>query len=209
MIYLPDAFHETDREVLHALIDAYSFGMLISPDAQDPVITHLPLLLDRSRGAYGTLIGHVARANPHWRTLEEHPEALAVFHGPHAYVSPSWYGVQPSVPTWNYAVVHAVGRTRLVREPQALECITKQLVDRFESPRAQPWRMQLPEDFQQRMLGGIVGFEIEIARLSGKFKLSQNRSLDDRRRVVTALDGGGAAEQEVAALMRMRVIQER
>jgi transcriptional regulator len=209
MIYLPDAFHENDREALHALIDAYSFAMLISPDAQDPVITHLPLLLDRSRGAYGTLIGHVARANPHWRTLEQRPEALAVFHGPHAYVSPSWYGVQPSVPTWNYAVVHAVGRTRLVQEPQALERITKQLVDKFESPRAQPWRMQLPEDFQQRMLGGIVGFEIEIARLSGKFKLSQNRSLDDRRRVVTALDAGGAAEQEVAALMRMRVIQER
>jgi transcriptional regulator len=209
MIYLPDAFHETDREVLHALIDAYGFAMLVSPDATDPMITHLPLLLDRSHGAHGTLIGHVARANPHWRTLQERPEALAVFHGPHAYVSPSWYGVQPSVPTWNYAVVHAGGHARLVHEPQVLERIVRQLVQKFESPRAEPWRMQLPEDFQQRMLGGIVGFEIEIAQLSGKFKLSQNRSLDDRRRVVTALEAGSAADQEVAALMRMRVLQER
>jgi transcriptional regulator len=209
MIYVPEAFHETDREVLHALIDAWGFATLVSPDAKDPVITHLPLLLDRSHGVYGTLIGHVARANPHWRTLQERPEALAVFHGPHAYVSPSWYGVQPSVPTWNYAVVHAGGHARMVHEPHALERITRQLVQKFESPRVEPWRMQLPEDFQQRMLGGIVGFEIEIAQLSGKFKLSQNRSLDDRRRVVTALEAGSAADQEVAALMRMRVLQER
>jgi transcriptional regulator len=209
MIYLPEAFHETDREVLHALIDAWGFATLVSPDAKDPVITHLPLLLDRSHGVYGTLIGHVARANPHWRTLQERPEALAVFHGPHAYVSPSWYGVHPSVPTWNYAVVHAGGHARMVHEPHALERITRQLVQKFESPRVEPWRMQLPEDFQQRMLGGIVGFEIEIAQLSGKFKLSQNRSLDDRRRVVTALEAGSAADQEVAALMRTRVLQER
>jgi transcriptional regulator len=124
-------------------------------------------------------------------------------------VSPSWYGVHPSVPTWNYAVVHAVGQARLVHEPQALEHITRRLVETFESPRAEPWRMELPQDFHQRMLGGIVGFEIEIAQLSGKFKLSQNRSLDDRRRVVTALETGESAEQEVAALMRARVMQER
>lgn len=209
MIYLPDAFHETNLDALHALIESYSFATLISPDSIEPMITHLPLLLDRGRGAQGTLIGHVARTNQHWRTLQERPDATVVFHGPHAYVSPSWYGVHPSVPTWNYAVVHAVGQARLVHEPQALEHITRRLVETFESPRAEPWRMELPQDFHQRMLGGIVGFEIEIAQLSGKFKLSQNRSLDDRRRVVTALEAGSAAEQEVAALMRVRVMQER
>jgi transcriptional regulator len=209
MIYLPDVFHETDLDALHALIESYSFATLISPGSKEPMITHLPLLLDRGRGAQGTLIGHVARANPHWRTLQELPDTTAVFHGPHAYVSPSWYSVHPSVPTWNYAVVHAAGQARLIHEPQALEHITRRLVDAFESPRPEPWRMDLPPDFHLQMLGAIVGFEIEIRQLSGKFKLSQNRSMDDRRRVVTALETGESAEQEVAALMRARVMQER
>jgi transcriptional regulator len=209
MIYLPDVFHETNLDALHALIESHSFATLISPDAIEPMITHLPLLLDRGRGAQGTLIGHFARANPHWRKLHERSDAIAVFHGPHAYVSPSWYGVHPSVPTWNYAVVHAVGRARLTHEPQALEHITTRLVETFENQRPEPWRSELPQDFHQRMLGAIVGFEIEIAQLSGKFKLSQNRSVDDRRRVVTALEAGGAEEQNLAALMRARVLQER
>jgi transcriptional regulator len=209
MIYLPDAFHETELDALHALIESHSFATLISAASIEPMITHLPLLLDRGRGPQGTLIGHFARTNPHWRTLQEQPDATAVFHGPHAYVSPSWYGVHPSVPTWNYAVVHAGGRARLMHEPHALEHITRRLVETFETPRSEPWPMELPPDFQQRMLGGIVGFEIEITQLSGKFKLSQNRTLEDRRRVVAALEAGGAAEQEVAALMRARVLQER
>ena len=207
MIYLPEVFHETDLGALHALIESYSFATLISPDSIEPMITHLPLLLDRGRGAQGTLIGHFARANPHWRALQEQPDTIAVFHGPHAYVSPSWYGVHPSVPTWNYAVVHASGQARLLHEPQALEHITRRLVETFENPRPEPWRMELPQDFHQRMLGAIVGFEIQIARLSGKFKLSQNRSVDDRRRVMTALEAGGGAEQELAALMRARAVE--
>lgn len=209
MIYLPDAFHETDRHALHELIESYGFATLISLDETEPMITHLPLLLDRGRGSHGTLIGHFARANPHWRKLEERPEATAVFHGPHAYVSPSWYGVQPSVPTWNYAVVHASGRARLLHEPQALEHITRRLVETFESPRPEPWRMELPSDFHQRMLAGIVGFEIEIALLRGKFKLSQNRTLEDRRRVVTQLAAGSPTDQELAELMRARVLHQR
>jgi transcriptional regulator len=207
MIYLPDVFRETDSNALHELIESHSFATLVSPDAKEPMITHLPLLLDRQRGPQGTLIGHVARANPHWRTLQQRPEVVAVFHGPHAYVSPSWYGVQPSVPTWNYAVVHAAGRARLLHEPDALQGITKRLVEAFESHRPQPWRMELPADFHKQMLGAIVGFEIEILQLSGKFKLSQNRTLDDRHRVVTALAAGSAAEQDLAALMRARVVR--
>ena len=209
MIYLPDAFRETDRAALHALIESHGFATLISPDPDDPLITHLPLLLDRERGAQGTLIGHVARANPHWHRLRERPEVLALFHGPHAYVSPSWYGVQPSVPTWNYAVVHAAGRARLLHDPPALEGITRRLVETFEGPRPTPWHMDLPGGFQQEMLSAIVGFEIEIAQLSGKFKLSQNRTLSDRRRVVAALKAGSAPERELAALMRERVLRGR
>jgi len=208
MIYLPEEFNETDQEALHALIESFGFATLISPDAADPMITHLPLLLDRERGPAGTLIGHFARGNPHWRKLQEKPDALALFHGPHSYVSPSWYGVQPSVPTWNYAVVHARGRAHLVEDRAALESIIRRLVETFESPRQEPWRMELPEDFRQRMMGGIVGVEIEISQLTGKFKLSQNRALEDRRRVVASLEGGDSHDQEVATLMRKHVLRE-
>jgi transcriptional regulator len=208
MIYLPQHFHETGLDALQALIESNSFATLISPDADDPLITHLPLLLDRERGVYGTLVGHFARANPHWQRLQERPAVIAIFHGPHGYVSPAWYGAHPSVPTWNYAVVHAAGRARLLHDPPALEDITRRLVHTFESPRATPWRLDLPANFHQQMLRAIVGFEIDIERLSGKFKLSQNRTVDDRRRVIAALEGGGAADAELAALMRAHVLGE-
>jgi len=208
MIYVPNAFHETRLAVLHALIEANGFATLISPDADDPLVTHLPLLLDRDRGAQGTLVGHVARGNPHWRRLQENAQVLAIFHGPHTYVSPAWYGDHPSVPTWNYAVVHARGTARLLQEPEALDSIVRRLVAVYESPRSDPWRMDLPEDYRQRMLGGIVGFEIAITDLAGKFKLSQNRSPQDRLRVVAALENGAQHEQDTAALMRRVVLGE-
>ena len=179
--------------------------MLISPDAADPPVTHLPLLLDRSRGKQGVLLGHVARGNPHWHHLESRPEVLAVFHGPHAYVSPSWYESHPSVPTWNYATVHAHGTARLLHEARDLEQLVRRLVDQYEGGRAQPWRMELPPDYQTQMLRGIVGFEITITRLTGKFKLSQNRPATDRVRVTEALERGEAGEQQMGALMRSRL----
>ena len=208
MIYVPAAFKQSDRDALHALIESFAFATLVSPDAEDPTITHLPLLLDRTRGANGTLIGHVARGNPQWRKMQERPGVLAIFQGPHAYVSPSWYGVHPSVPTWNYAVVHARGSARLVEDATALEAIVRRLVETYENSRAVPWRMALPEDYQRGMIGGIVGFEIEIAELTGKFKLSQNRTLADRQKVVSALQAGSAEEQQVGALMRAHVLGE-
>jgi transcriptional regulator len=206
MIYVPAAFKQSDRDAMHALIESFAFATLISPDAEDPTITHLPLLLDRARGANGTLIGHVARGNPQWRKMQERPGVLAIFHGPHAYVSPSWYGAHPSVPTWNYAVVHARGTARVTEDAAALEAIVRRLVETYENSRAVPWRMALPEDYQRGMIGGIVGFEIEIAELTGKFKLSQNRTPADRQRVVDALEAGSAEERQVGALMRARVL---
>ena len=208
MIYVPAAFKQSDRDVLHALIESFAFATLISPDAEDPTITHLPLLLDRARGANGTLIGHVARGNPQWRKMQERPGVLAIFHGPHAYVSPSWYGVHPSVPTWNYAVVHARGSAQLVEDAVALEAIVRRLVETYENSRAVPWRMALPEAYQRGMIAGIVGFEIEIAELTGKFKLSQNRTPADRQKVVEALEAGSAEERQLGALMHVRVLGE-
>jgi transcriptional regulator len=200
MLYVPKAFAVEDVPALHAFIAAHSFATLISPHAEDPAVTHVPLLLEPS-GPLGTLTGHFARANPHWQRLEG-GEALAIFHGPHAYVSPSWYATHPSVPTWNFAAVHARGRARLVHDASALHEIVRRLVDHYEGGRDRPWRMHLPEDYQNQMLQGIVGFHIEITTLTGKFKLSQNRPRADRARVIEALGAGDAGAQAVAGLMR-------
>ena len=204
MLYLPPAFAENDLARLHAFVAAYPFATLVSPDAQAPPVTHLPLLLDAARGERGSLLGHLARANPHWHALASGSLALAIFHGPHAYVSPSWYAHQPSVPTWNYAVVHVRGRARLVPDGPELERLVVRLTDAFERARAKPWRMRLPADYQTQMLGAIVGFEIEVSQLEGKFKLSQNRPADDRVRVADALAQGAVGERATAQMMRER-----
>ena len=204
MLYIPNAFREDDVGALHALMEAHGFATLISPDAQDPTITHLPLLLDRGRGELGTLIGHMARGNPHWQRLCEQPGVLAIFHGPHTYVSPSVYAHHPSVPTWNYAVVHAHATATLVEDPAAVESSMRAMVEQYESGRAARWHMQLPRDYTDKMLGGVAGFELRITGLAGKFKLSQNRPPGDMQRVAEALERGGPADREVARLMRAR-----
>ena len=196
MLYVPGSFAENNLATLHGFIAAHAFATLISPDAHDPPITHLPLLLDATRGERGTLLGHVARANPHWRQLESGHTVLAVFNGPHAYVSPSWYANHPSVPTWNYAVVHVHGQPRVTHAAAELERLVARMVDTFERSREPPWRMQLPADYQAQMLNAIVGFEIEITRITGKFKLSQNRPPGDR----AAVRAGHAAVEPRASL---------
>lgn len=206
MLYVPEVFAERDASALCALVEENGFATLISPDAVDPPVTHLPLLLERARGPSGVLLGHMARANPHWRHLERHPGVLAIFHGPHAYVSPAWYQVHPSVPTWNYAVVHVAGNARLIHDPAALEPLVRRLVEYHERTRPQPWRMDLPADYRTAMLRGIVGFEIEITAITGKFKLSQNRPAVDREHVCAALSAGASPEREVGLLMRRRGI---
>jgi transcriptional regulator len=202
MLFLPELFAERDAATLHAFIERNAFATLISPDPTDPPVTHVPLLLDRTRGDSGVLLGHMARANPHWRRLETQPQVLALFHGPHAYVSPAWYASHPSVPTWNYAVVHVHGSARLLHDKRDLEPLVRALVERYEGPRAQPWRMDLPADYEARMLEAIVGFEIAVTAITGKFKLSQNRPAGDRENVAAALGAGSPADQAVAELMR-------
>jgi transcriptional regulator len=199
MLYVPRAFAVEDVPTLQAFVVAHSFATLISPDANDPAVTHLPLLLDTG-GPLGTLTGHFARGNPHCAHLEG-AEALAIFHGPHAYVSPSLYATHPSVPTWNFAAVHVRGRARLVHDAPALEAIVRRMVEHYEGARPNPWPMQLPDDYREQMLRGIVGFHIQITSLTGKFKLSQNRPPADRARVREAFAAGTAEEQAVARIM--------
>jgi transcriptional regulator len=206
-VYIPDAFRETQPDVLHAFIRQYSFGLLVSQQDGAMEANHLPLLLDTGRGPCGTLVGHMARANGQWRSLEVGGEVLVVFPGPHAYISPSWYETRLSVPTWNYAAVHAYGMPRLVQDPAALRGILHAMVQTYESALPEPWPMDLPDDFMDRMQKAIVGFEIEITRLEGKFKLSQNRSEADRQSAIAGLlRQNDPPSAEVAALMRQALL---
>jgi transcriptional regulator len=207
-MYIPKHFQTDDIARMHDLMRRYSFAILVTQHDGAPFASHLPLLVDERRGRYGALLAHLSRANPQWRDLAGRQEALVIFQGPHAYISPSWYGAVPSVPTWNYAAVHAYGPARIIDDPAELRGMLGALVDRHESGFAQPWRMELPDEYVERMLGGIVGFEIEIARLEGKLKLSQNRDADDRRRVAEALAASESQlDLETARMMRAEDLQ--
>ena len=193
-MYIPPSFRVDDVAVLYEFLDEYSFATLVSVRGGVPFATHLPLLLDRESGV---ILGHLARANPHWEAFGSGAESLAIFHGPHAYISPAWYAAAPAVPTWNYAVVHVYGMPRLLAEDRTRE-VVDQTVKKFESKHAAPWPNELPEDFRQKLLRGIVGFEMPIARIEGKFKLGQNRSEADQAGMLTHLRAGSSEAQLLA-----------
>lgn len=206
-MYIPKLFREDDRHTLHSLMRQYSFATLLTQHDGAPFASHLPCVLRADQGPYGTLVAHMARANPQWHDFTEGQEALVIFQGPHAYVSPSWYGVHPSVPTWNYTAVHAYGVPQIINDPEALHDLLGELVRTYEAPSAHPWRFELPEEYLHNMMQGIVGFTMPITRLEGKYKLSQNRPAQDRPRVVAALEAqGDALSADVARLMRQRGI---
>lgn len=203
-MYVPASFAEDDLPTLHGLIDAHPFALLVTVADGLPVASHIPFLLDRQRGERGTLIGHLARANPQWRSFTT--SALVVFEGPHAYVSPSWYAGEPNVPTWNYAVVHAYGTPRVLADGAVVRAEIDRLVAAYEGSRARPWSTAaVPSAYVDRMLSAIVAFEIPIDRLEGKFKLSQNKTAADRDGVVAGLRAEATAPAlTVADLMARR-----
>jgi transcriptional regulator len=205
VVYLPPAFTEARPEVLVAHIERHDFALLVSHGSQGLVASHIPFLIER-RGGELYLQGHLARPNPQVADLAQGGEVLAVFGGPHAYVSPGWYENGPAVPTWNYADVHAYGTMRLIDDAAWLRRFLDRLSQRHEAGSETPWRMEdQPEAYMTGMLRGIVGFDIRVSRLEGKFKLSQNRPAIDRPRIVAALDRRGDAEAAaVARLMRER-----
>jgi transcriptional regulator len=172
--------------------------VLVTQGEDAPFATHLPFLFDARRGKYGLLSAHMARANPQWREFANEREALVIFAGPHAYVSPSWYDVALSVPTWNYAAVHAYGVPRIIEDSRLLYEQLKTLIETHEAQFAQPWKFDLPQDYIKKMMQGVVGFTLEITRLEGKFKMSQNRTPAEREKVIAALQ---ADHQDVADFM--------
>ena len=200
-MYVPKVYAAPGGDFLHDFVRRHPFGLLVSRSGDSLAGSHIPFLLDAAAGPRGTLLGHLARANPQWKELEA-GEAMVAFSGPDAYVSPSWYADQVTVPTWNYAAVHAYGRPRLVRDVDALRVMVERLTREHEERVGSPWRLEQAAPILEAELRGIVGFEIPIDRLEGKLKLGQNRSTADRAGVVQALRRrGGDAGLGVATLM--------
>ncbi|MFN5299404.1 MAG: FMN-binding negative transcriptional regulator, partial [Planctomycetaceae bacterium] len=168
-MYIPTAFRVVDRETLYDFIEQHGFATLVTASQGGPVASHVPLWLDRERQV---VAGHLARANPQCDQLNG-VESLAIFQGPHAYISPTWYATTPAVPTWNYTAVHVTGIATRLSDERTAEVVDR-LVSKYESGRANPWPNELPPEFRQRMLAGIVGFELPLDRIEGKFKLGQN-----------------------------------
>jgi transcriptional regulator len=186
-MYTPKHFVLEDRAEIARFMARHSFALLIDAAGAMPVASHLPLLYEAERGRLGTLVGHMAKANPQWQRFKDGTEVLVVFWGPHAYVSPSWYASQPNVPTWNYITVHAYGRPRLLPDPAQAKAVLEKMVATYESGFAEPWRLDLPERYEAGMIQGIMAFEIELTRIEGKAKLSQNRKPEDQKAALAGL----------------------
>lgn len=211
-MYVPQHFEETDISVLHQLIQAQPLAAWVFNAGGELQVNHLPLLLDPARGAFGTLAGHVARPNPAWRACAG-SASVAIFQGPQAYITPSWYPSKhehgKAVPTWNYAVVHAHGQPRVIEDRDWLLRHVTALTTAQERGQALPWQVSdAPADYIERLLGGIVGIEIPISRLAGKWKVSQNRPEADRLGVAAGLLGRAEPQAaEMARLVRQRLPQ--
>ena len=200
-MYIPAHFQETDPQRITALIQDNPFGMLVTAPAGVPFVTHLPFLFEPTVGVHGRLLGHVARANPQWQHFASGHPVLAVFHGPHAYVSPTWYA-SPGVPTWNFAAVHMQGIARIIEDKASFATLLEQLTQTHEASMTSPWQPDFSGDRHAKMLDAIVGFEIDISDIQAKFKLSQNRSSADRKGVMNELSlSSNQTENEVAILM--------
>lgn len=201
-MYTPAHFQQQDQDTVFDLVDQNGFGLLITSSADQPQVTHIPFVLDRGEGPSGTLYGHVARGNPHWTTIAPSSPALVVFQGPHSYVSPTWYANQSLVPTWNYTAVHLTGPVEIIHDPRRVLDIVTRLTEFYERGREPQWRVDNAANLD-KMLGAIVGLKIPIESIQAKFKLSQNRSRQDRQGVVDALARSeDPAVQGVAGLMQ-------
>jgi transcriptional regulator len=193
-MYNPPHFKEERVEVLHELIRRHPLATLVTLGPDGLTANHIPLEIDPEPAPFGTLRGHVARANPVWRIRAADVDTLVIFSGPQRYITPAWYATKQVsgkvVPTWNYVVVHAHGPLHVIDDRAWLRSFVTRLTDRHESARAEPWRVtDAPADFVDKQLAGIVGIEVPVRRLEGKWKVSQNRDPADRAGVVAGLRG--------------------
>jgi transcriptional regulator len=206
-MYVPPQFKEDRVPVLHAAMRQAGLATLVTFAGDGLEASHVPMLLDPEPAPFGTLYGHISRANAQWRQSRADIPALAIFLGPDAYISPSWYETKRQtgkvVPTWNYVAIHAAGPVRFFHDPDQLLALVTRLTERHEGERTEPWAVRdAPEEFISAQLKGIVGFALSITRLEGKWKMGQNRPLADRRGAVDGLlREGGPAEAAAAGVM--------
>jgi transcriptional regulator len=207
-MYVPTHFEETRVEVMHELMCVHPFATLVTLTSQGLNANHIPLELQADPAPFGTLRGHIARANPLWRELSSNVNALAIFQGTNRYISPAWYPTKEEtgkvVPTWNYAVVHAHGPLKVIEDRDWLRQLVGRLTDHHESNRSQPWSVSdAPADYIEKTLDAIVGLEMPIVRLIGKWKVSQNRPAKDQAGVVENLSReADESSKAMAALIR-------
>lgn len=205
-MYLPSSFQVTDAQSVAAFLREHPFATLISSTPDGPFASHLPLEFSNEEGeraGKGVLLGHVARANAHWRHFDGSAPSLAIFHGPHAYISPAWYESDSLPPTWNYAVVHAYGHPKVLEDPVRVREVLDVLVERFESERSERWLNTLDPEFVDKLQAGIVAFEFPIDEIEAKFKLGQNRSPADQAASLEGLASeSGSAPGSLASFWR-------
>jgi transcriptional regulator len=198
-VYIPEHFRNEDRATALAFMRANPFVILVSNTDDGPFATHVPVVI-RESADHLTVRGHVAKANPHWRFLQSDPACLMIFHGPHAYISPSNYDTREVVPTWNYGAVHIYGNATTYAETDQLLNMLHDLIPTFDATYEQQWDT-LSEAYRQRMLSHIVGFEIAVTKLEAKFKLSQNRTRNEQQHIIDFL--GGASDTAVSGTARL------
>ncbi len=200
-MYIPEFNKLDDTATALAFMRANPFAIVVSAGEGSAFATHIPVIVAETEAGI-LLRGHVARANPHWKMMEQEQETLVIFHGPHAYISPSLYESRQSVPTWNYAAVHASGRARVFHDPEPLTEVLLETIAVFEQAYLEQW-LELNENYRAKMLGQIVGFEIAVEQLEAKFKLSQNRPRADQARIIQSLESSNdTATSGVARLMK-------
>ena len=198
-MYIPEHFRVEDRDAAIAFMRANPFAILVSTTDAGPFATHAPVVISES-GERLTIRGHVAQANPHWRYLQADPMSLMIFHGPHAYVSPSNYATRETVPTWNYGAVHAYGNARTYSAPEELRAMLHDLIPTFEAAYEEQWA-GLSDAYRQRMLSHVVGFEMAVTKLEAKFKLSQNRTKQEQQQIIDSL--GRSPDSAVSGTARL------
>ncbi|MGP1718619.1 MAG: FMN-binding negative transcriptional regulator [Methylophilus sp.] len=209
-MYIPKHFSETDTDALHETVRAYPLATLVSTSSNSINANHLPLHFAQKKDALGSLIGHVARANPLCKEIMDGQEVLAIFHGPHAYISPSWYATKARagmvVPTWNYVVVHAHGTFKLMDDAQWLRAHLETLTADHESRFEKPWRLDdAPAAFIDKLIDAVVGIEIEITHLTGKCKASQNQAVENQLGVLQGLRARDQQQDHAMASVIARV----